>query len=141
MLNQTQKIISIFLLTASLAIAPGVVKADPPEQLNIYIGSDFITLEAQEHLKNMIRKFNDEMAMHNLIISSIVLSTIKTGGPNGENKHRARARSATSDTYAGRICVPMEDAYAGIGSKSKSKMEDDSDPTDVEVCFVWFPNN
>jgi hypothetical protein len=139
MLNRTNKILPLFIAAASLFVISGLVRADPPDNIKVYTGQDFMSLEAQTHLKNMIKAFNDEMEVHNLIISSLLLSTIKTGGPGGDAKNRARARSATAEEREGKICVTIEDAFAGVKSEKKSKMTDNDNPTDVETCFVWFP--
>ena len=140
MLNQAIKILTLFIAATSILVMSSLVKADPPTTaLKVYTGQDFMSLEAQEHLKEMIKAFNDNMATHNLIVSSLLLSTIETGGPGGSVVNRARARSASSEDREGKVCMTIEGAFAGVPAETKSKMYENTNPTDVETCFVWFP--
>ena len=134
MFNHALKILSTFVLVSSLLVTSSPAKADPPASIKIFTVQQFTSPAAKAHLRDMIRAFNDELAMHNLMVSSLLLTTIKTG-PKGEDNNRARARSASAEEYDGKICVGIDGAFAGV--TSESMMTDN--PTDVETCFVWFP--
>ena len=139
MLNQTNKTLSLFIVAASFLVTSGLAQAHPHDQggTPIYNGAEFLFWKRQDALRSHILAFNALMKEHNLVVSSILFSTIKDM-EGGQDKNRARARSDSSDNYTGEVCVNIQNASLGVDEENKSKMTDDENPKDVKTCFIWY---